>query len=92
MIITWYKDMIEAVISGIIALAVFVFGYGVLSERVRANKQTSDDRHSFYVKELDALKESNFKTQQGINAILVTLQKIDGDVVHIKEKIVEDKK
>lgn len=82
-----FKDMGEAIISLIIALAVFIFGYGILSEKVRSNKNTADERHNYYVKELDELKASNVHLRENLNDILVTLQKLSSDIGFIKETI-----
>ena len=82
-----FKDMGEAIISLIIALAVFIFGYGILSEKVRSNKTTADERHNYYVKELDELKDANADTKKHLNEILVTLQKLSSDIGFIKETI-----
>lgn len=66
--------MIEAVVSGLLSLIIFAFGYGRLSEKVKAleMKNGATDHE---------LKE--------IGAIKVLLEGLRKDIQHIKEKIDE---
>lgn len=85
--------MIEAAVALFLALLVFAVGYGNLQEKVKANKQTSDERYTLVQKELDAMKESNDDTKKVLNEIQVALRGVSGDIHYIKKAIekLEDK-
>lgn len=79
--------MIEAAVALLIALVAFAVGYGNLQEKVKANKQTSDERYALVQKELDAMKESNDDTKKVLNEIQVALRGVSGDIHYIKKAI-----
>lgn len=85
--------MIEAGVALLIALVAFAVGYGNLQEKVKANKQISDDRWLQVQKELDALKENNDTTNKALTDIQVSLKGLGGDIHYIKKAIekLEDK-
>jgi len=78
--------MIEAISIGIPLLAFFI-GYGVLREQVRSNKVTADERHIFYIKELDSMKKNNDELKNTMNKILVQLERVSSHIEYIKQKI-----
>lgn len=81
------NKMIEAAVALFLALLVFAVGYGNLQEKVKANKQTSDERYTLVQKELDAMKESNDDTKKVLNEIQVALRGVSGDIHYIKKAI-----
>lgn len=85
--------MVEAAVALIIALVAFAVGYGNLQEKVKSNKQISDDRYNHAIKEIDMLKDSNDDTKKLLTDIQVSLKGLQGDVHYIKKGIdkLEDK-
>lgn len=79
--------MIEAIITLLISLIIFAFGYGNLQGRVTANKEAAEERFKLMQKELDSLSESNSETHDAVNKILITLEGNSKDLQFIKEKL-----
>jgi len=76
-------DMLEAIVSGLIALVVFAFGYGRLSEKINNQKEINDSRYFQTNKEIDTLK----KTYEVLNKINTSIALIQQDLAGIKEKL-----
>jgi len=79
--------MLEAAVALFIGLIVGAVGYGNLQEKVKSNKQISDDRYVLLTKELDAIKSNNDTTTKILHEIQVSLKGLSSDIFYIKKAI-----
>lgn len=81
----------EAVVSGLISLVALAISYGALREKVKNNKQISDDRYALLTKELDALKVHLDDNNEMLTELKVTLSELKSDSKYIRETLREIK-
>ena len=75
--------MEEAIVSGVVSLIIFAFGYGRLHERIASLKKEYQEKIESLKKEVD---HANDKVD-GIHAINVTLEGMKKDIHYIKLKL-----
>ena len=74
--------LISSAISLGVALLMFAFGYGRLSEKMDNRKEMSDSRYFQLNKEIDVLK----KTYEVLNKMSISIALIEQDIKKIHDK------